>query len=154
MTPDILAKLYAHLEWADGRLLERINANAAARTDEVMRLLAHVIAAERIWLLRLTGQDSSIQPVWPHPELGVINSNSESNRTGYRRYLEALREKDLTSEIAYTNQRGESYRTQVDDILLHVALHGSYHRGQIAKLMRVEGIDPVNTDYISFVRQT
>lgn len=153
MTPDFLSRLFAHLNWADVRLIERINANSAARTDEVMRLLAHLIAAECIWLLRLTGQDSSIQPVWPQPDLDVINSTSESNRTGYQRYLQPLREEDLILEIAYTSQRGDSFRTQVGDILIHVALHGSYHRGQIAKLMRSQGSEPVDTDYISFVRQ-
>jgi uncharacterized damage-inducible protein DinB len=33
-----------------------------------------------------------------------------------------------------------------------VALHGSYHRGQIALLMRQGGGAPAATDYIAFVR--
>ena len=153
MTQEILSRLYAHLHWADRRLLDRVNADADALTEEAMRLLAHLIAAERVWILRLLGQDSSTQPVWPDPDIAEINSNAESNRSAYRRYLESLREEDLTSEIAYRTQRGDSYRTQVGDILLHVALHGSYHRGQIAKLMRAAGGEPVNTDYITFARE-
>ena len=38
------------------------------------------------------------------------------------------------------------------EILEHLHLHGAYHRGQIAAWMRWEGIAPVNTDFITFVR--
>jgi uncharacterized damage-inducible protein DinB len=33
-----------------------------------------------------------------------------------------------------------------------VALHGAYHRGQIAQLLRQNGAQPAATDYIGFVR--
>jgi uncharacterized damage-inducible protein DinB len=33
-----------------------------------------------------------------------------------------------------------------------VALHGSYHRGQIALLVRAGGSTPAPTDYIAFIR--
>jgi len=34
-----------------------------------------------------------------------------------------------------------------------VALHGSYHRGQVAAAVRAAGGEPVNTDYITYVRE-
>ena len=37
-------------------------------------------------------------------------------------------------------------------VLTHVALHGSYHRGQIAALIRSGGDEPINTDYIMWLR--
>jgi uncharacterized damage-inducible protein DinB len=40
----------------------------------------------------------------------------------------------------------------VGDMLLHVALHGAYHRGQIALLVRAGGSTPSPTDYIAFIR--
>jgi uncharacterized damage-inducible protein DinB len=30
--------------------------------------------------------------------------------------------------------------------------HGTYHRGQIAMQLRQQGLEPVNTDYIMFLR--
>jgi uncharacterized damage-inducible protein DinB len=36
--------------------------------------------------------------------------------------------------------------------LMHVALHGAYHRGQIAQVIRQGGGEPVNTDFITFQR--
>jgi uncharacterized damage-inducible protein DinB len=44
------------------------------------------------------------------------------------------------------------FRSQISDILLHVALHSSYHRGQIAAAVRAAGVTPVNTDFITFAR--
>jgi uncharacterized damage-inducible protein DinB len=40
------------------------------------------------------------------------------------------------------------------DILTHVAMHGTYHRGQIAAALRAADITPPNTDFITFVRET
>ena len=31
-------------------------------------------------------------------------------------------------------------------------MHGSYHRGQVAMLLRQSGAEPLPTDYIVFVR--
>ena len=54
--------------------------------------------------------------------------------------------------IKYRISTGDYYETSVFDILLHVFNHGTYHRGQIAKEMKLHNIEPVNTDYIQFVR--
>jgi uncharacterized damage-inducible protein DinB len=39
-----------------------------------------------------------------------------------------------------------------EDTLFLVALHGAYHRGQIAALIRREGLEPVATNFIIFAR--
>jgi uncharacterized damage-inducible protein DinB len=46
------------------------------------------------------------------------------------------------------------FQTPIKDLLMHVALHGSYHRGQIAQALRLAGGEPVNTDFITFVRES
>jgi len=38
-------------------------------------------------------------------------------------------------------------------MLLQAFTHGGYHRGQIAMQLRQQGLEPVNTDYIIWVRQ-
>lgn len=61
---------------------------------------------------------------------------------------------DFTDEriIKYSNSTGTVFETAVSDILLHVFNHGTYHRAQIAKEMKQHNIEPINTDYIQFVR--
>jgi uncharacterized damage-inducible protein DinB len=54
--------------------------------------------------------------------------------------------------VHYTNSDGQHFETSVSDILTHVALHGAYHRGQVAHLLRGAGAEPQATDYIQFGR--
>jgi uncharacterized damage-inducible protein DinB len=37
------------------------------------------------------------------------------------------------------------------EVLVHVANHGTYHRGQVATLLRQLGKVPIATDYLLFV---
>jgi uncharacterized damage-inducible protein DinB len=149
--PDMLAavaRLYAHLDWADRRALETLRATP---DPDATRLLAHVLAAEHVWLARLRGEPPSV-PVWPELALDRCEALAEANRRGYADYLAALAPDDLAREVAYANSAGEAFRSRVDDVLLHVALHGQYHRGQVALLARFGGGAPLPTDYIAFVR--
>ena len=75
------------------------------------------------------------------------------NRDGYRRFLEALTEHDLDRRVEYANSSGRLFHTAVGDVLMHVAMHGAYHRGQVARALREAGGEPVNTDFITYVRE-
>jgi uncharacterized damage-inducible protein DinB len=78
---------------------------------------------------------------------------SEKNHAGYRALLDSASEADLRSLISYQNSKGIAFRTSLGDILMHAALHGAYHRGQVAALMRLSGLEPVDTDFITFSRR-
>ena len=56
------------------------------------------------------------------------------------------------SIISYTNTQGLSFETPLHEIIRHVLHHGTYHRGQLALLIRDLGFTPPYTDYIAFVR--
>lgn len=60
----------------------------------------------------------------------------------------------LLDHLEWANARAlEVVReTGEQESLLHVALHGTYHRGQIARELRRAGEESVNTDFIQFVR--
>lgn len=55
--------------------------------------------------------------------------------------------------MSYRSSQGTPFQTSVGDILMHLASHGAYHRGQIALLLRQAGAEPLNTDFITFVRE-
>lgn len=152
MSIDIVRRMYSHMDWADRRVLALVSRDALTRTHPAMRLFSHLLAAERVWLLRLLEEDSGVQPLWPDLPPESLNALAAENRTGYAHYLAAMDEDGLASELAYTNQQGREYRTRIDDVLIHVAMHGSYHRGQIAAAVRAAGGEPANTDYITYVR--
>jgi uncharacterized damage-inducible protein DinB len=148
----LLDRLFKHLAWADRELLTRLE-QASEPPVEPFRLLAHVLAAEHIWLARIHSRDSSSFPVWPRLFGPECRKLSEKNHAGYRVLLESTAEADLKSLIAYQNSKGIAFRTSLGDLLLHVALHGAHHRGQVATFMRLAGLEPVDTEFITFCRR-
>ena len=44
------------------------------------------------------------------------------------------------------NSAGDEFDSKLSDILLHVALHGAYHRGQVNLLIRTAGGEPSPTE--------
>jgi uncharacterized damage-inducible protein DinB len=67
--------------------------------------------------------------------------------------LDGLDAEGAARAVSYVNSKGEPWTSTAGDILLHVALHSSYHRGQIAMALRDGGEEPPYTDYIHCVRQ-
>ncbi|MBW3630425.1 MAG: hypothetical protein KY464_14160 [Gemmatimonadetes bacterium] len=77
---------------------------------------------------------------------------ASDNATGLEALLSRLGEQDLPREVSYRNSAGESFASTVEDILVHLAMHGSYHRGRVALLLRQGDEEPAATGYIVFLR--
>jgi uncharacterized damage-inducible protein DinB len=144
----MLQNLYDHNFWAHDALFDELRRQAG--DPETMRLLAHIVAAEHLWLSRIDAVPSRVA-VWPTLSLDEIVQLEIDNR---RRLRELLHRPDdtLQQRVQYVNSAGNAFENSVHEILTHVALHGHYHRGQIARVMRASGREPVYTDYIGFVR--
>src|SRR5207249_10234905 len=98
------------------------------------------------------GQRSQVA-VWPELTVGQSEAALAGATARWRSYLAAITPAELARAVRYTNSAGESFSSTVEDILRHVALHGSYHRGQIATHLRLAGLPAVYTDYIHAARQ-
>ena len=117
-----------------------------------VRLLAHIVSAERLWLERLRLQKQTY-PVWPDFSLEQCKLEIEELPKLWKQYLVSLKEDGLSRSLTYKNSKGESWTSQKQDILMHVILHSAYHRGQIATDMRAAGFTPAYTDFIHALRQ-
>ncbi|MCR2804102.1 DinB family protein [Paenibacillus soyae] len=147
-----LTRMMEHLYWANGRLAAAMKEQGADH-PEALRLLRHVVMAERVWLTRLQGNDSSHLAIWNTSEtLDELIGMLGRNERGYRSYMEGLSEERLDDIVDYRNQSGAPFRTSIRDIVTHVALHGQYHRGQINRILRAESLEPVGLDFILFAR--
>ena len=160
-----LRKLVDHLRWADAaalRSLREWDSGAGKPTGEsapghsslrqrAVALYAHVVGAEAVWLSRLAGRAQDVA-VWPDLTLDEAAALAQRNADELDRFIAALGPDDAAREVDYRNSAGQAFRSTVEDILLQVTLHGTYHRGQIAMLVRDGGAAPAPTDYIAFVR--
>ena len=149
----IVDQLFKYDGWAITRALASLR-SASTLNSKAVRLLAHLLVAERVWYLRLQGEDTSGMNLSPELSLEECEQLAEENREGYADYLVTLSAEELNSVVTYRHSKGLEFQTLVRDILLHVMLHGAYHRGQIATAVRGAGEVPVDTDYIIFTRES
>ena len=148
---DHLTKVLRHEQWATRALLETIGAAASAPARAV-RLLSHIIGAEIVWLARIEGRPS-LQPVWPDWSFVELRNEARMLEEPWARYLAALGDEDLGREVTYTNSKGERFSSSLHDIITHVGLHASYHRGQVNAALREAGVQPPTIDYIHAARK-
>ncbi len=149
---ETIRKLFAYDGWAVARIIASLK-SLSGENQKALRALAHLLIAEQVWLLRLRGQDTFGMNLSPELSLAECEQLAHENQKAYAEMLGSLDEDGLASRVTYRNSSGAEFRTPVGDILTHVALHGTYHRGQIASAVRGAGITPANTDFISFVRE-
>lgn len=148
----ILARLFDHVSWADARARDEIRTlpDDSPGRAQATRLYAHLAAAEHVWLARLESR-APVHAIWPDLSLDAAASLAIESVAGLRSI--AMRGDDeLELEVEYRNSTGRAFRNRVIDVLTQVALHGSYHRGQIALLARQGDGTPSVTDYIVFLR--
>lgn len=144
-----LETLLQHLRWADREVLGALR--AAPAHDRALELFAHVLGAEETWLARLEGRKSRLA-VWPALTLEEAERIAGSVHDALGVWLARADDSALAADITYTNSAGRQFTTPAIDIFMQVVLHGVYHRGQIALLLRDAGAVPAPTDYIAFVR--
>jgi len=147
---DQLRRLWDHAVWADEKLSSAIRTISHPVLD-AEREFAHVLATEEVWLARMESRTPRV-PIWPALDRAGLESLRADVRAGFDAFLNTLTDEDLGRPVSYVNSAGQHFDTPIGEILLHVALHGQYHRGKVNLLLRQSGEAPAPTDYIAFVR--
>ncbi len=151
MNKNDLARLVDHFAWANRAVIESL-ASQKEIPRKARAILSHLLAAEDLWLCRINGVPERALPVWPDLSLADCEARCAGNEEAFRKLLDSIDDSGLGRPVAYVNSKGERFENTVQDILIHVCQHGSYHRGQVAVLVREAGGSPINTDYIAWVR--
>jgi uncharacterized damage-inducible protein DinB len=158
-----VAVLRTHLHyttWASARIVE---AAAALSPDELTRdhksadksvlgTLAHIYAADRMWLGRIQGTppavffDPAVDLQWP-----VVQHEWPALLARWQAWGDALQ--DASVGVAYHDLKGNPYTTPLWQIVLHVVNHGTHHRGQVSAMMRAMGHPPPQLDLIRYYRE-
>lgn len=146
---DSLRRQFSYDSWANQETLEAIRA-AGDENRRSLELMAHILAAERVWLERLSETPQTV-PVWPEPHFDWCQSQALELGRLWLEYLGGMA--DPSKTISYKNSKGELWTSSILDVLTHVAMHSAYHRGQIASHMRESGQTPAYTDFIHAIRQ-
>jgi len=136
-------------DWANREALASLS--GATTGSDAHKALCHVVAAEHLWHDRIYGRVSAM-PVWPSLSTQQCLTEIDRLRDLWDSVIERLAETELERQVSYANTKGDSFTSTVEEIITHVLLHGSYHRGQVAREVRRAGATPAMTDYIHAAR--
>jgi uncharacterized damage-inducible protein DinB len=149
---EYLRKLFLYEDWASREIWSALAASQAPSLRSI-KLLAHILSAQKLWLERVKGQPQTL-PIWPEYGLTQCEALIVEMAGNWRDYYQSIAETELERRVPYKNSKGEAFNSRVEDILTHVVMHGTYHRGQIAADMRASGMTPAYTDFIHAVRRS
>ncbi|MBI4315568.1 MAG: DinB family protein, partial [Chloroflexi bacterium] len=68
-------------------------------------------------------------------------------------FLVTCTEKALTEPVTYTNTRGEKRSMPLGQLMLHVANHGTHHRGELAAILAVLNVPHPEDDMLLYFRE-
>jgi uncharacterized damage-inducible protein DinB len=162
MTPELTRQLFDYNHWANQRALDA----AAQLTDEqfakplgssfssVRDTLVHICGGEWIWHERFQGRspsaipnDSSIQT------LAALREHWRPQAQKLLAFAGGVTQADLDRVLEYQTLNFGLYKNPLWQSLQHLANHGTYHRGQVATLLRQLGAKPILTDMMHFYRE-
>jgi uncharacterized damage-inducible protein DinB len=142
-------KLYQYNFWANKRVLDALNRQQVS-DEKILSLIGHVVAAQFLWLHRIKGLPAPDVKLWGEYSLEQLNTMADTAGKQWLEFVESAESFDR--EMSYLNYTGDPYTNNVEIIMMHLVNHASYHRGQIAMLLRQKGLEPVNTDFITYDR--
>ena len=155
-----LRNFFAFGRWANRTILESV---AALTPEEYARpiggsfgsvqgTLFHLYGAEWVWLERFRGRSPRDMPAGDDlAELGALARKWREVEAGQDAYIATLTPERLAEPLSYVSFSGDRFTRHLGDALLHLANHGTYHRGQVATLLRQFGRQAVPTDYLRFI---
>jgi uncharacterized damage-inducible protein DinB len=157
---DYLKTLMRYKAWANELVFA-----AAARLPEaeltaprkivfgsLLRTLNHVYAMDDVWRAHLEGRAHGYATRNPDacPPLAGLREAQKAMDEWFVQYAGSLAREDEVVEFRFIG--GGPGAMSRRDILLHVANHGTYHRGNVASMMYQAGMPPPTTDLPVFLQ--
>jgi uncharacterized damage-inducible protein DinB len=136
--------------WANSKVVHFFKKNNISDGKPV-ELISHIMNAEIRWLERIKKSTEIPEPFMLR-SIEEIPGLIESVNSQWVEFINSMEENDFNNLVDYRNNKGELWQTSIGDIITHIINHSTYHRAQIASLMRQMDIKPPATDYILYTR--
>jgi len=147
--PTTLHFLWRYLTHAD-QVIARAAATVpddAYRRDQhisfgsIEKLLAHCIAAQTVWLQRLNGIDLPYADV-PPPQRDQLPQHWAALHKELLTFSATQTPQSLCEPLSFHNRAGHPHTAPRGALMLHVADHAAYHRGQLNSMIKLAGGTP------------
>ena len=159
---ELLQQYAAYNIWANKVLLDRIaklpeekiTQEIASSFPSVYKTVLHMWQAEDIWWQRLklveniTALSETFTGSFAEAASGLARQDQQ-----WGAWVDSANDIQLTHVFAFVRNK-EQYKMKVNDMLLHLFNHGTYHRGQLVTLLRQLGeTDKIpSTDFAAYTR--
>jgi uncharacterized damage-inducible protein DinB len=154
------SQLIAIKRWADRSLYDVVGRNLERLSGEessiMLRILDHMHVVDRIFQHHLRGLPHAFQAPRSEtiPELGTLAEGAKEVDDWYASYVAGLTEEDFEQSVDFVFTSGKPARMRRGEIILHVCLHGTYHRGNAGVVLQLKGITPSRDSITDFLEDT
>ncbi len=148
---DHLRQLFEYNDWANRRMIVSLKENQSKRSLEI---LAHLLITEKEYFERLYGKDSAGFDFWPAMTIQECSALAKEIAGQYEMLLKRFDDEAIGLYVKYKTSEGVPYENTFREMLSHVLIHSSTHRGNIMLKLREEGFEPPKIDYIIYLRET
>ena len=160
LTAKTLAFLYDYHYWMNARLLTACEALTPEQWDQplghswgsVHGTCAHMLAAEVIWLARWRGHSpKALLQAEEVPALPDVRAGFARTEADLRDFLSTCDETRLVQDFSWINTRGQPFSAPLGPVMLHVANHGTHHRGELVAMLAILGVPHPEDDLLWYI---
>lgn len=159
-----LILLFEYNRWANARVLsacqgltpDQLLAPAPVSFTSLMGTLAHILAAEQAWRLRLQQGTSPERLLNARDFTGLedLTALFEREAAAMQAFVESLGPGDPQRRVEYTTTSGKRQSSTLWHALAHVVNHGTQFRAEAGAALAVLGHSPGDLDFIIYQRET
>lgn len=137
--------LVRYKQWADRGLYQTIAGNLDrldAQDAAIMpRILDHMHVVDRIFQHHLQGRPHGFHAPRSDiaPDIATLAEGTDAVDAWYVSYVDGLSATDFEQPVDFVFTNGTPARMTRGEIVLHVCLHGTYHRGNAGILLQKSG---------------
>jgi uncharacterized damage-inducible protein DinB len=158
-----ILQLLEYHAWATAKTMEscaplsreELTRDMQTSHSSVWGTLEHIYKADTVWLKRLGGDgNAKLADAEPVSDLSGLQKSWQRVLAGLISLAGSLNDADWKRMAEYRLGNGDQWRSPLYETFLHLVNHGTYHRGQMATMLRQLGAEPIPTDFIRFVLAT
>lgn len=156
MSLTTLNSLFAYKAWANSELFARLATlppEHAEQRHTCIRTLNHIYVVDRVFRAHLSGEPRPFDATNTKdtPSLDQLRGDVEATDAWYVQYVGQLAEPALSEALSFTFTDGDAGRMTREEILLHVSMHGGYHRGNVGQVLKSISIAPPRDLYTKYL---
>ncbi len=125
-------KQFEFEHWSNGTILKALR-SLKEKDERAVMLFSHLLSSHSMWLSRVNKQEFTCT-LFQERTLDECEQLMQQNLDGWKQYLNNTTAEDLEQSLVFMAawEASPSKRTiKIEDALIHIINHSSYHRGQI-----------------------